>query len=79
MAKYRKLRIEFLNLPENEFCFIQGCNRRADTIEHTHGRVGKNLLDVSTWKPCCWKHNLELENNTELSKKHQFKEKYLIK
>jgi len=71
LVLYKKQRIEFLSRPENEFCFIDGCNRRADTIEHTHGRIGNNFLDTSTWRPCCWKHNLELETNIGLSKKYQ--------
>ena len=28
-------------------------------------------LDERFWKPCCLAHNLELENNPELSKKYQ--------
>ena len=28
-------------------------------------------LDIRFWKPCCLAHNLELENNPELSKKYQ--------
>ena len=69
--EYTIKRLQFLSQPENFRCFIDGCNARATTIEHTAGRVGKNYLDVSTWKPCCLKHNLELENNPELSQKYQ--------
>lgn len=29
------------------------------------------FLDVRFWKPCCLEHNLELENNPELSKQYQ--------
>ena len=66
--EYNKLRKAFL--AENTVCFIEGCNKVADTIEHTAGR-GINYLNVDTWKPCCLEHNLELENNPELSKKYQ--------
>ena len=69
--EYSKLRLEFLSLPENQFCFIDGCNKKANTIEHRSGRWGSNYLDTSTWAGCCWEHNLELENNPELSKKYQ--------
>lgn len=65
---YLKLRKSFLEA--NTACFIEGCNKIADTIEHATGR-GINYLNVDTWKPCCLEHNLELENNTELSKKYQ--------
>jgi hypothetical protein len=70
--QYQVLRAEFLNKPENKICFIDGCNKEANTIEHRAGRWGKNFLDTSTWAGCCLEHNLELENNPELSKKYQF-------
>lgn len=70
-AKYSVLRIEFLGKPENRICFIDGCNQPATSIEHRAGRWGSNYLDTSTWAGCCLKHNLELENNPELSKKYQ--------
>ena len=71
-----------LEFPENKKCFIEGCNSEANTIEHIMGRKGfadeyareNNIslyLDKRFWKPCCLKHNLELENNPELSKKYQ--------
>ena len=69
---YRSERIKFLSLPENKICFIEGCNKQATTIEHRAGRWGSNYLDTNTWAPCCLEHNLELENNSELSKKYQF-------
>lgn len=81
--KYPVLRIEFLGKKENNICFIDGCNKNADTIEHVMGRKGfaddyareNNIslyLDIRFWKPCCNAHNLELENNPELSKKYQY-------
>lgn len=80
--EYTIKRLKFLAQPENLRCFIDGCNKRADTIEHTMGRKGfaddwarENnvilLLDVRFWKPCCNEHNLELERNPELSQKYQ--------
>lgn len=70
-AQYQKLRIQFLAKPENKICFIDGCSRPANTIEHRAGRVGSNYLDTNTWAGCCWQHNGELENNPELSKQYQ--------
>lgn len=80
--KYSVLRVEFLGKPENKICFIDGCQKEANTIEHTKGRKGYAddwardnkiglTIDVRFWKPCCLEHNLELENNPELSKKYQ--------
>lgn len=69
--EYKKLRLKFLSLPENQICFIDGCNQQANTIEHLKGRWGRNYLDTTTWAACCLEHNLELENNPELSKKYQ--------
>lgn len=80
--EYTIKRLQFLAQPENLRCFIDGCNKRADSIEHTRGRKGfaddwarennvSLLLDVRFWKPCCNEHNLELERNPELSQKYQ--------
>ena len=30
--KYSKLRKEFLSKPENQICFVDGCNKRANTV-----------------------------------------------
>jgi hypothetical protein len=81
-AEYGFNRKEFLLLPENRMCFVEGCKRKANTIEHLKGRKGfadeqarkENiplLLDERFWKPCCLQHNLEFETNPELSKKYQ--------
>ena len=70
-SEYTIKRLQFLAQPENLRCFIEGCNNKADTIEHSAGRIGKNFLDVTTWRPCCNFHNLELERNSELSEKYQ--------
>jgi hypothetical protein len=79
---YSTDRKEFLQDPKNRFCFIEGCGRQATTVEHRRGRVGyadewarENnvplLLDKRWWAPCCWSHNLQLENDPALSKKYQ--------
>lgn len=65
---YSKDRKIFL---EGKICFIDGCNKPADTVEHTRGRVGSMYLNQEFWKPCCWDHNTELESNPELSKEYQ--------
>lgn len=69
--KYLKKRKEFLARPENQICFIGGCGKKATTIEHIKGRSGDLYLDEKFWRPCCLEHNLELENNPELSAKYQ--------
>ena len=69
--KYSVLRIEFLGKIENQICFIEKCGKQSTTIEHRAGRWGKNFLDTTTWAGCCSEHNIELENNPELSKKYQ--------
>jgi len=79
---YASERIKFLMMKENKICFIDGCLKEATTIEHSAGRLGfyddwardNNIslyIDKRFWKPCCLAHNLELENNSELSKKYQ--------
>lgn len=82
-SEYSKARKIFLSKPENQICFIEGCNAKATTVEHTRGRGQgyfdkfaedndiKKTLDERFWKPCCLFHNLELEKDPELSKKYQ--------
>jgi hypothetical protein len=69
---YTARRIVFLSKPENKLCRINGtnCTSLATTIEHSAGR-GINYLNEETWKPACSNCNIELENNSELSKEHQ--------
>lgn len=78
---YEKIRIEVLS--EAKFkCFIDGCKNVANSVEHRMGRKGyadewarENdiplLIDKRYLAACCNYHNLELENNTELSKQYQ--------
>lgn len=79
---YSELRLDFLSLPENQVCFIEGCYNPADTIEHLRGHKGyfdkwardnkiTLHIDVRFWAGCCWDHNGELERNPELSHKYQ--------
>ena len=60
--QYQVLRTEFLSKPENKICFINECTKKADTIEHSAGRLGfyddwardNNIslyLDVRFWRP----------------------------
>lgn len=91
---YDLKRILFLRKPENKLCCIKGvnCTRIATTIEHSMGRKGyadewarenkiSLYIDERFFKPACNNCNIELENNPELSRKHQLskisgKEKY---
>lgn len=78
---YEKIRIEVLI--EAKFkCFIDGCKNIATTAEHRMGRKGyaddwareNNIplyIDKRYLAACCFSHNNELENNSELSKKYQ--------
>ena len=79
---YTARRIVFL--AHNKDCVIKGtdCTILANTVEHSAGKKGyyddwardNNIslyLDERFWKAACNNCNLELENNSELSKKHQ--------
>lgn len=81
VAKYHKQRIIFLEKPENKYCEIrgEGCTNIATTIEHSAGRSGEMLLNEKYWKAACLSCNLELENNPELSRKHQLSKIHLGK
>lgn len=78
---YETVRSEVLS--EAKFkCFVKYCNNVANTIEHQRGHSGffddwardNNIslhIDKRFLKACCWFHNQEFENNTELSKQYQ--------
>ena len=78
---YDALRIKILS--EAKFkCFVDGCKNVATTLEHQKGRKGyadewarenkiSLYIDERFLKPCCYHHNIEFENNPELSKKYQ--------
>lgn len=81
---YDLKRILFLRKEENKHCVIQGtyCTGIATTVEHSAGRTGyyddwardndiSLLIDERFFKPSCSNCNIELENNTALSLKHQ--------
>lgn len=87
---YVKLNKEYLSRPENQKCFIEGCKRKANTVEHRAGRKGfaddwarsndiPLLIDERFFAPCCLQHNLELENNPALAKKYQLSKIHLGK
>lgn len=79
--EYKVIRVEVLS--EAKFkCFIDGCKNVATTCEHRMGRKGyadqwardNNIpltIDKRFLAACCYHHNIELENNPELSKKYQ--------
>lgn len=81
IKKYSVIRVEVIS--EAKFkCFIDGCTNVATTCEHRMGRKGyadewarENniplMIDKRYLAACCIYHNLELENNPELSKKYQ--------
>jgi len=80
-AIYENIRIEILAKAKFK-CFIKGCGNVATTIEHRMGRKGyadqwardNNIpltIDERYLEPCCFVHNIELENNYELSKEYQ--------
>jgi hypothetical protein len=79
---YKKNRITFLEDPKNKICFVDGCGKESNTIEHRRGRVGyaddwareNNVplyLDERFWAGCCLDHNLEFERDAEMSRKYQ--------
>lgn len=87
LKSYSQDRRVFLGKTENKTCFIEGCNKSANTVEHIKGRKGyaddwarQNdvplLLDQRFWRPCCLEHNLELENNPVLSQQYQLSKLY---
>lgn len=78
---YKTVRIEVLT-EANFKCFVEGCTRVATTCEHRQGKEGYAdkwardndvhlYVDKRFLEACCLHHNLQFENDSELSKKYQ--------
>jgi hypothetical protein len=52
-------------LTENPICVIQSpdCTGKAQGVNHKKGRIGKNLMDKSTWEPSCNPCNVYIEDH----------------
>src|SRR5690349_4094608 len=51
--KYSALRKKFLSVNPECTAKLEGCGGVATEVHHSHGRVGDNFLDVSTWVAVC--------------------------
>ena len=67
---YSKLRLEFLEKPENMFCAVYP-HLRADQIHHKRGR-GKNLNKVETWLAVSDDGHKWVEANPKLARERGF-------
>lgn len=65
LKDYRKVRDEFM---KDKMCEFPNCERVATDLHHSAGRVGKNLLDVSTFKALCHEHHMYIEIRPELAR-----------
>lgn len=41
---------EFLSRSENRLC-VCGCGKRAEVVDHKHGRTGSLMFDQRNWQP----------------------------
>lgn len=65
---YSVLRKQFLEAnPECE-AKLKVCTIEATQVHHRKGRIGENLLDVSTWVACCGACHAWIELNPQASK-----------
>lgn len=53
---------------KDKMCEFPECGRVATDLHHSAGRVGKNLLDVSTFKALCHEHHMYIEVRPELAR-----------
>jgi len=68
---YRKLRIEFLQKPENMFCAVYP-HLLATEIHHPEGRLGKLLNDFSKWIAVSREGHEWIHNNIKLATERGF-------
>lgn len=67
---YLKLRLEFLEKPENMFCAVYP-HLRSDQVHHKRGR-GKNLNKVETWLAVSDDGHKWIEANPKLARERGF-------
>lgn len=60
LRAYNKVSAEFK--AANPTCCIPGCNKPS-TTHHSRGRIGKDLIDVSTFRGPCWEHHIYYETH----------------
>lgn len=68
--QYKKLRLEFLSLPENTICPIK--NIPTTDIHHKKGRVGSLFLDTKYWVALSREGHKFVEENPEWAKENGF-------
>lgn len=66
---YTKIKADWRAKPENRCCAFPGCERRADDVHHTRGRVGKLLVDSRFWKPVCRHHHNWIRDNVPAARR----------
>lgn len=70
--KYLKEREKFLSERQECEAGLSGCTFVATECHHKKGRIGKNLLDRSTWLPVCRNCHDIIENEPEMAKEKGF-------
>ena len=70
--QYRKARIAFLK--QIPYCEVraEGCTHQATEVHHKAGRIGENLLDVSTWLSTCHNCHEKIEQQPKWAKENGF-------
>lgn len=65
---YLTLRKVFLDNHKLCEANLKGCTKKAMTVHHAAGRVGKRLIDVKTFVALCGSCHIWVENNPEEAK-----------
>lgn len=68
---YSKLRLEFLEKPENMFCAVYP-HLRSTEVHHTMGRLGKLLNDTTKWIAVSREGHERIENFPKWAKEFGF-------
>jgi len=68
---YRKLRIEFLEKPENMFCAVYP-DLLATEIHHPFGRLGEHLNATHEWIPVSREGHIKIETEPAWAKEFGF-------
>lgn len=76
-SEYSRKRTAFLALHEHCQARLSGCTGKATDIHHKAGRVGDNLLNLSTWIAVCRSCHQWIEEHPAEAKELQLSESRL--
>ena len=56
----------------HHYCEVEGCRNYMSAVHHKKGRIGKNLLDETTWLAVCNSCHAKIHKNPAWAMSHGY-------